>query len=52
MREAPEEQDKILDKFIDVQMSIHTKRDSYLTKLTDKVHRKINQCSLEDDTKL
>ena len=52
MREAPEEQDKILDKFIDVQMSIHTKRDSYLTKLTDKVHRKINQCSLEDDIKL
>jgi len=52
MREVPEEKDKLLDKFIDVQMSIHAKRDSYLTKLTDKVHRKINQCSLEDDTKL
>lgn len=52
MREAPEDKDKLLDKFIDVQMSIHAKRDSYLTKLTDKVHRKIHQCSLEDDTKL
>ncbi|MBE6136392.1 MAG: DUF1679 domain-containing protein [Erysipelotrichaceae bacterium] len=52
MREIPEEQDKLLDKFIDVQMNIQSKRDQYLTKLTDKVNRKINQCSLENDIKL
>ena len=52
MREIPEEQDKLLEKFIDVQLLIHGKRDQFLTKLTDKVNRKINQCSFEMDTKL
>lgn len=52
MREIPEEQDKLLEKFIDVQLEIQSKRDQYLTKLTDKVNRKINQCSFENDTKL
>lgn len=52
MREIPEEQDKFLDQFIDIQIEIQSKRDGYLTKLTDKVHRKISKCSLEDDVKL
>lgn len=52
MRAVPEDQDKLLEKFIDIQMNIHSKRDQYLTKLTDKVNRKIGACSLEDDTKL
>lgn len=52
MREAPEEEEKLLDKFIDIQLDIQSRRDQYLTKLTDKVNRKINQCSLENDTKL
>ena len=52
MREIPEEKDKLLDKFIDVQMNIHSKRDQYLTKLTDKVNRKINAFEGENDTKL
>ena len=52
MREIPEEKEKYLDKFIDIQLEIQSKRSPQLTKLKDKVHSKINDSSLDDDTKL
>lgn len=52
MRELPEEKEKLLDKFIDIQLEIQSKRSPELTKLKDKCHRRITAASLEDDTKL
>lgn len=52
IREIPEEEDNFLDKFIEIQMLIHTKRSPLLSKLKDKLNRKISNSSLDDDIKL
>lgn len=46
MEEEPENIDKYLDKFVDLQLEIHSKRSPLLNKLKDKMNRKIS--SLQD----
>ena len=40
MAENPEKEDEYLDKFVDLQMSIHTKRASGLLKIKEKMMNK------------
>ena len=41
MEQHPEKEDEYLEKFVNLQMEIHTKRCPLLTKLVDKMNRKI-----------
>lgn len=51
MEEQPESYDKLLEKFIDIQMQIHSERSPLLTKLKDKMNRKISQAELDATTR-
>lgn len=51
MEKHPEKTDEYLELFVDVQMSIHTKKCPLLTKLKDKMNRKISSTSLDATTR-
>ncbi len=51
MQENPDKLDEYLDKFVDVQMHVHTFRAPLLNKLKDKMDRKIEQTELDISTK-
>ncbi|HBI84668.1 MAG TPA: aminoglycoside phosphotransferase [Ruminococcus sp.] len=47
MDENPDKRDEYLKQFVALQMEIHTKRAQLLTKLKDKMHRKISDSKFE-----
>ena len=51
MRENPDKIDEYLDKFVDLQILVHTKRCAGLIKLKDKMHAKIDLTELDDTVK-
>ena len=51
MAEDPENLDKYLEILVDVQMNIHSKKCPLLTKLKDKMHRKISSTTIDATTR-
>ena len=51
MTENPDKFDKYLERFVDIQMEIHSKKAPLLTKLKDKMNRKINQADIDATTR-
>ena len=51
MEENPDKEDEYLNKFVELQMWVHKQRSLLLTKLRDKMDRKIADTDLEDATK-
>jgi len=51
MAEDPQNFDKYLETFVDVQMSIHSQKAPLLTKLKDKMNRKISEADLDATTR-
>ena len=47
MAENPDRFDEYLEQFVDVQLSVHAQRSPLLTKLRDKMNRKISQTGLD-----
>lgn len=51
MEEHPEKKNEYIELLVDIQMSIHEKRSPLLTKLKDKMNRKISQTALDATTR-
>ena len=51
MTENPEKFDEYLERFVDIQMEIHSKKAPLLTKLKDKMNRKIDQADIDATTR-
>ena len=51
MQENPEKKEEYIDLLVDIQMSVHAKTCPLLTKLKDKMNRKISQTSLDATTR-
>ena len=51
MQEHPENRHAYLEKMVEVQMEIHSKKCPLLTKLKDKMNRKISQADLDATTR-
>jgi len=51
MKEEPKKYGELLEKFVDIQLDIHSRRAPLLNKLKDKMHRKINQTTLDATTR-
>lgn len=51
MDENPDKKDEYLEKFVDYQLMVHEKRCPLLTKLRDKMTRKINLADLDDSVR-
>ncbi|MBE6848413.1 MAG: aminoglycoside phosphotransferase family protein [Ruminococcus sp.] len=51
MEEHPDKVDEYLEKFVDVQLSIHQQRAPLLNKLKDKMNRKISETELDATTR-
>ena len=51
MAEDPENLDKYLEMFVDIQMSIHAQKAPLLNKLKDKMNRKISEANLDATTR-
>ena len=51
MEEHPEKKQEYIELLVDIQMSIHEKRSPLLTKLKDKMNRKISQTTLDATTR-
>ena len=51
MEESPDKADEYLERFVDIQMEIHSKKAPLLTKLKDKMNRKINQADIDATTR-
>ncbi len=51
MREAPEKKSEYMELFVDIQMDIHSKECALLTKLKDKMNRKISLSTLDATTR-
>ena len=51
MENDPENFDKYLEQFVDVQMLIHSQKSTLLTKLKDKMNRKIDETDLDATTR-
>ncbi len=49
--ENPKDTEKYIDKLVDIQMEIHTKRCPYLIKMRDKLADRINRSDLDEDKK-
>ncbi|MDE5985208.1 MAG: phosphotransferase [Eubacterium sp.] len=47
MTENPEKEDEYLEKFVDLQLEIHSKKAPHLNKIKDKMHAKISASSYE-----
>jgi len=51
MEEEPENFDKYLEMFVDIQMEIHSQKAPLLNKLKDKMNRKISEAELDATTR-
>ena len=51
MSEHPEKEDEYLQKFVDLQNLVHTKKSSGLLKIKEKMNAKIEQTDFDDATK-
>ncbi len=51
MEENPEKKDEYLEKFVDLQIEVQSKKCPLLTKLRDKMNRKIDLTNLDDSIK-
>lgn len=51
MAEKPDKFDEYLEQFVDIQMSIHEMKAPLLTKLKDKMNRKISQADIDATTR-
>lgn len=51
MDETPEKKDEYLNLLVDLQMEVHSKKVPMLSRLKEKMHRKISQTSLDATTK-
>lgn len=51
MTENPDKFDEYLERFVDIQIEIHSKKAPLLTKLMDKMNRKINQADIDATTR-
>ena len=51
MEEDPKNIDKYLEQFVDIQISIHNKKAPLLTKLKDKMNRKISESDIDATTR-
>ena len=51
MAENPNDEDKYLELFVDLQMEVHSKRAPLLNKLKDKMNRKISESKLDATTR-
>ncbi len=51
MEENPDKKDEYLEKFVDLQMEVQSKKCPLLTILRDKMHRKIDLTNLDDSIK-
>ena len=51
MKEEPEKFDEYLEKFVDLQIEVHSKKAPLLNKLKDKMDRKISQTDLDATTR-
>lgn len=47
MSENPEKEDEYLEKFVELQLEIHSKKASHLNKIKDKMHAKISASSYD-----
>ena len=47
MKKNPEKADEYLEKFVDLQLAIHSKKSPHLNKIKDKMHAKISASSYE-----
>lgn len=47
MEENPDQEDAYLEKFVDLQMEIHSKKSPHLNKIKDKMHGKISASNYE-----
>ncbi len=51
MKENPDKKDEYLERFVDLQLQVHSKKCPLLTKLRDKMNRKIDLTDLDDSIK-
>lgn len=51
MSESPDKFDEYLEKFVDIQIDIHSKKAPLLNKLSDKMQRKISEANLDATTR-
>lgn len=51
MEENPDKYDEYLEQFVDIQMEIHSNKSPLLTKLKDKMNRKISEADLDATTR-
>lgn len=51
MTENPDKEDEYLEKFVDLQLEIHSKKAPHLNKIKDKMHAKISASSYEATTR-
>ncbi len=51
MKENPDKLDEYLELFVDIQLNIHSKQSELLTKLKDKMNRKISLTKLDATTR-
>lgn len=51
MKENPEKKDEYLEKFVDIQLEVHSKTCPLLTKLKDKMNRKISATDFDATTR-
>ncbi|MGN0492873.1 MAG: phosphotransferase family protein [Acutalibacteraceae bacterium] len=51
MQENPDKFDEYLEQFVDIQMSVHEMKAPLLTKLKDKMNRKISQADIDATTR-
>ncbi len=51
MEEAPEKKEEYLSRFVDIQLTVHAKESPLLTKLKDKMIRKISLTELDETVK-
>ena len=51
MEECPEKKDEYIELLVDIQMSVHSRVCPLLTKLKDKMNRKISQTTLDATTR-
>jgi len=47
MKKNPDKEDEYLEKFVDLQLEIHSKKSPHLNKIKDKMHAKISASSYE-----
>ncbi|MCM1285984.1 MAG: phosphotransferase [Acetobacter sp.] len=47
MKKNPDKEDEYLEKFVDIQLEIHSKKAPHLNKIKDKMHSKISASSYE-----